>query len=141
MLSYPRNSAPGRRVRAKLRRGMKLHSGSCEPPLMADSLFASIIPARSTDYCWLIFNTHAGCCRSCSGRSGRLTVTPALEILNLSGVADPSRLTDFTPVTSFSIRLLLPDQCGRIAYRSLLLVVKKASILALPASDFSVNLV
>ena len=108
---------------------------------MADSLFASIIPARSTDYCWLIFNTHAGCSAVVRGDRGGSTVTPASEILNLSGVADPSRLTDFTPVTSFSIRLLLLDQCGRIAYRSLLLVVKKASILALPASDFSVNLV
>src|SRR6476661_4867088 len=127
MLSYPRNSVPGRRLRAKLRREMKLHSGSCEPPLMADSLFASIIPARSTDYCWLIFNTHAGCCRSCSGRSGRLTVTPALEILNFSGVVHPRRLTDFTLVTSLSRKLLALDQCGRIAYRSLPLLVKKAS--------------
>src|ERR1700730_7904270 len=88
----------------------------------------------------LIFNTHAGWERSSSGRSRSSTDTPILEGLNFSGMVDPRRLTDLAPVTSFRKRLR-SDQCGRIAYRSLPLVVKKASMPAFPDSDFSVSLV
>src|SRR5882762_9397458 len=87
----------------------------------------------------LIFNTHAGWERSSSGRSGSSTDTPILEGLNFSGMVDPRRLTDLAPVTSFRRRMRL-DQCGRIAYRSLPLLVKKASMPAFPDSGFSVNL-
>src|ERR1043166_1548047 len=86
-----------------------------------------------------IFNTHAGWERSSSGRSGSSTDTPILETLNFSGMGDPRRLTDLAPVTSFR-RRLRADQCGKIAYRSLPLVVKKASMPAFPGSGFSVNL-
>src|ERR1700674_4605222 len=88
----------------------------------------------------LIFKTHAGWERSSSGRLGSSTDTPILEALNFSGMVEPTRLTDLAPVTSFR-RRMRSDQCGRIAYRSLPLLVKKASMTAFPDSGFSVSLV
>jgi hypothetical protein len=62
----------------------------------------------------LIFNTHAGCPRKSSGRSGSCTESPVFEALNFNGALAPSKATDFAAVRSLMTRPC-PDHRGRIA--------------------------
>ena len=68
-----------------------------------------------------------------------METAPFAEV-NFSGAVEPSSVTDFTPVTSFTLNVP-PGQRGRIAYTSLPFCVKKASMLALPGSGFEASLV
>src|SRR4029450_5322558 len=66
-----------------------------------------------TSHC-VIFNTHAGCARRFSERSGKSIFSPPLKLLNFNGVDEPSRVTAFACLKSFKTKVRL-DQCGRIA--------------------------
>ena len=85
---------------------------------MADSLFASIIPARSTDYCWLIFNTHP-VAPQLFGEIGKAHRHSRFRDLEPQRRGRSQQAYAFHAGHVFQHQLLRPDQCGRIAYRSL----------------------
>jgi len=60
------------------------------------------------------FRTHAGCGRSSSDSSGNWTEITPFAAVNFTGVEEPSSVTDFTPVRSFTLKMP-PGQRGRMA--------------------------